>query len=119
MMDEESHVDPRSVAGSDHFDEAMQYDFAKFLVTLAVLALGAMLTLSQTALAKNAKPMSVLMPTLFFLLSGIFSFSAAAKLAKAGPARNKGMSAQTMLTIAPLLLSVGLGGLVFLWWRSL
>ena len=119
MIDDESSVDPKSVADEAHFDEALLYDFAKFMTTLALLALGGMLTLIQTAGTHVAKK-----PVLAFVggsiaLAGICAVNAAMKLAKVGAPRRKGLSAQTLLLVGVGLLGMGTGGFLFLWWKTI
>ena len=119
MIEDDSSIDPKAVADADHFDEALLYDFAKFMTTLALLALGGMLTLIQTAGTHVAKK-----PVLAFVggsvaVDGICAVSAAMKLAKVGQSRRKGLSAQTLLLVGVGLLGMGTGGFLFLWWKTI
>ena len=119
MIEDETQVDPKDAAHGDHFDEALLYDFSKFMTTLALLALGGMLTLIETAGTHVAKK-----PVLGFVggsiaLAGICAVSAAMKLAKIGSSRRKGLSAQTLLLAGVGLLGMGTGGFLYLWWKTI
>ena len=119
MIEDDSSIDPKVVADEAHFDEALLYDFSKFMTTLALLALGGMLTLIQTAGTHVAKK-----PVLGFVggsiaLAGICAVSAAMKLAKIGSPRRKGLSPQTLLLAGVGLLGMGTGGFLFLWWKTI
>ena len=120
MSDDDSRIDPRSLAESDHFDEALLYDFSKFLTTLSLLALGGILTLTQTADEHVVKRPVVAFVAGAVALCGILAFSAASKLAKTGPVgRNERLTPQNMLRGAIAFLGLGAGGFLMLWWKSL
>ena len=120
MIDDESRVDPRNAADGGHFDEAMQYDFAKFLTTLALLVLGGILTISQTADQHIAKPPVIAFVAGTIALAGVFAVSAASSLAKVGSfGTRRRMSARTLINVSIALLGMGAGGFLFLWWKTL
>ena len=121
MIDDESSVDPKSVAHEDgQFGEAMLYDFAKFLTTLAVLMLGGVLTVTQTADKAIAKPPVVAMVVLFIALAGICAISAAGKIARlqVGTGKEK-VTARHALLASIFFLGMGSGGFLTLWWKTL
>ena len=122
MIDDDSSVDPKSVADEEHFDEALLYDFAKFLTTLALLALGGVLTVTQTADKAIAKPPVVAVVVGFIALSGICSVSAAGKIAKVSLRTRAAMerfTARHYLMAAVMFLGMGAGGFLTLWWKTL
>ena len=57
---------PRDVAPDARYGEALLYDFSKFLISLSLLALGALLTLTQAA-----KSGEVQLPKLFLVLGSL------------------------------------------------
>jgi hypothetical protein len=120
MIEDESHVDPRNVADTDHFEEAMQYDFAKFLTTLSLLVLGGMLTLSQTADKHIAKPPVIAFVAGAIAMAGVFAVSAASSLAKVGSFGTKQRTTpRTLINCSIALLGIGAGGFLFMWWKTL
>ena len=120
MIEEESNVDPKVVADSDHFEDALQYDFAKFLTTLALLMLGGVLTVTQTADKAVAKPAVVAVVMGFISFSGILAISAAGKLARINVGKDyPGFTPRRYLMVAIILLSAGAGSFLFLWWKTL
>ena len=121
MIEEESNVDPKAVAEeSDNFGKAMLYDFAKFLTTMSLLVLGGVLTVTQTAHKAVAKPPVVAMVMGFIALAGIFSISAAGKLAnvKIGKDHPR-FTARDYLVAAVAFLGMGAGGFLTIWWKTL
>jgi hypothetical protein len=120
VIDEDSSVEPKAIAGSDHFDAAVLYDFSKFLTTLSLLALGGVLTLTQTADQHVIKKPVVAMVVSFIALAGISAFSAAGKLAKLGLSKRKErLTPQHYLFAAVAFLGMGAGGFLMMWWKSL
>jgi hypothetical protein len=120
MIDDESQVDPRSVADTDHFDEALLYDFAKFLTTLALLALGGVLTLTQTAEAQLLKKPVVGFVLGAIALAGVTAVGAAATIAQGeGVKRKPRFTPLTQVRIATAFLGLGAGGFLMLWWKTL
>ena len=112
MIDEETNVD----AGHG----ALLYDFSKFLTTLSLLALGGVLTLTQTADNHVLKKPVVAMVVSFVALAGVCAFSAASKLAKVGTSRRKQrLTPQHYLLAAIAFLGMGAGGFLMMWWKSL
>ena len=120
MTDDDSKVDPKAVAAGDHFEEAVMYDFAKFLTTLALLMLGGVLTVTQTADKAVAKPAVVAVVMGFISFSGILAISAAGKLARINIGNDyPGFTPRRYLKAAIILLSAGAGSFLFLWWKTL
>ena len=74
MIEEtESHIEPGHLMPERHYGETLIYDLAKFLTTLALLATGGVLTLTQTA------PKGVYAP--IFLLLALGAIASAGALA--------------------------------------
>lgn len=120
MIEDESSVDPKILADETHFDEALLYDFAKFLTTLALLALGGVLTVTQTADKAVAKPPVVAIVVAFIALAGILAISAAGKIAKVNvQSRSERLSPRHYLMGSLTFLGMGAGGFLTLWWMTL
>jgi hypothetical protein len=120
MIEDESSVDPKNQAGDEHFDEAILYDFAKFLTTLALLSLGGVLTVTQTADKSVAKPPVIAVVVGFIALAGVCAVSAASKLAKVHLSfRAERFTARHYLFAAIAFLGMGAGGFLTLWWKTL
>ncbi|QNM82224.1 hypothetical protein H8M03_09355 [Sphingomonas sabuli] len=119
MIDDDSHVDPRSVSESERFDEALQYDFAKFLTTLALLAFGGVLTLTQTARPGAIKLPVVAVVIAMIVVAGILSVSAAGRIAAINLSDHKGPTAKKLLQGSLAFLGAGAGGLVVMLWVAL
>ena len=120
MIEDDSSVEPKVVADGDHFDDALLYDFAKFLTTLALLMLGGVLTVTQTADKAVAKPPAVAMVMAFITIAGICSISAAGKIAKVTAGKEYAMfTPRRYLVAAIAFLGAGAGGFLTMWWKTL
>ena len=120
MIEDDSSVDPKGVADEEHFEQAMLYDFAKFLTTLALLMLGGVLTVTQTADKAVAKPPVIAIVVSFIALAGVCAISAAGKLAKVNLSlRVERFTPQHYLMGAIAFLGMGAGGFLMLWWKTL
>ena len=120
MIDDDSSIEPKAIADADHFDEAMLYDFSKFLTTLALLALGGVLTLTQTADTHVAKKPVVAMVVGMIAIAGVCSVSAAGKLARVSVSKRQGrVTARHYLLGAVAFLGMGAGGFLTMWWKAL
>ncbi|HEY5721590.1 MAG TPA: hypothetical protein VIT45_04640 [Allosphingosinicella sp.] len=120
MNDDESHVDPKAMADTDHFGEALLYDFAKFVTTLALLALGGVLTLTQTADDKIVKKGLIAFVLVCVALAGAFAVNAANSIVdgKTGPKKGRG-NPRLQVKIATAFLGLGAGGFLMMSWKSL
>ncbi|GAA4029198.1 hypothetical protein GCM10022281_05410 [Sphingomonas rosea] len=117
MIDED---ETREHRGGDAAGHPLHYDFAKFLTTLSLLALGGVLTLAQTANKLVAKPPLIGFVAGCVALAGVFAVSAAARVAEvATTAGRRQMSPRIMLKTAILFLGMGAGGFLVLWWKSI
>jgi site-specific recombinase len=99
---------------------SLHYDFAKFLTTLSLVALGGVLGLTEKIDHSLAKPLIVGFVAFSIGLAGVSALSAAAGIAGiALGKRARGLSPRINLMIAMLLLGMGAGGFVMIWLRSL
>ena len=120
MINDETSVDPKAKGDEAHFDEAILYDFAKFVTTLALLMLGGVLTVTQTADKAVAKPPVIALVVGFIALAGVCAISAAGKLAKVNLSlRVERFTPQHYLLGAIAFLGMGAGGFLMLWWKTL
>lgn len=117
MMEEsESRVAPREQAPVDRYGEALLYDFAKFLISLSLLVLGAMLTLSQAARSGDLKLLNIVFVLVALSFAAVTSFAVANSLVDArSRAREPSPKLPAYLKIATGLLGIGIGGFLMLW----
>lgn len=118
-MEEESKVDPKSLAGSAHFGEALVYDFAKFLTSLSLLALGGVLSLTQAANKQDVKPVTIAFVLGTIALAGALSTSVASRLVDAAAFDKPAKRSRAYLVAAVSLLGIGTGGFLAMWWDTL
>ena len=120
MIDEETRADPKNAAPPDAYGETLLYDYAKHLTTLALLAIGGVLTVTGTADRTDVKPPVVAIVLGALALAGILAFSTANGLVAArstGKEPPKGLP--SLLKAATGFLGVGTGGFLMMWWDSL
>jgi hypothetical protein len=108
--DDQSRVDPRALAPSEQYAEALVYDFAKFMTTLALLALGGVLSMSQGDALEGVKPFKLTIIIGSISIGGIAALSvpvsiATSRLKGKEPTRWLGWN----LAIAVGSISLGLG----------
>lgn len=75
IEDDQSRVEPRALAPADQYAEALVYDFAKFLTTLALLALGGVLSMSQSDALNEVKPFNITLVIVSIAIGGISALS--------------------------------------------
>ena len=120
MSDDEGHVDPKAVADSGHFDEALLYDFAKYLTTLALLAIGGVLTVTQTGDPKEVKRVVVAIVLGSIAIAGVLAVSAAISIVEEQTGGRKArFKPRSLLKVATGFLGMGAGGFLVMWWKSL
>ncbi len=99
---------------------SLHYDFAKFLTTLSLVALGGVLGLTEKIDPSLAKPVIVGFVAGSIGLAGVSALSAAASIAGVAAGKKaRSLSPRINLMIAMLLLGMGAGGFVMIWLRSL
>ena len=120
MSDDESRADPRALAPAEHYGESLLYDYSKHLTTLSLLAIGGVLTVTQTADTSDVKPPIVAVILGALALAGILAFSTANGLVAArSTGKEPPPGLPTLLKIATAFLGVGTGGFLMMWWDSL
>jgi hypothetical protein len=120
MNDEESRVDPRAIAPREQYGESLLYDFSKFLTTLSLLALGGVLTLTESADRADIKPFNIALILILITAAGILALTAANNLVIArasGDEPHKGLRLQVRIAMAAL--GMGTGVFLAMWWDKL
>ena len=116
MSDESEIVDPKAAVSHDRYGETLLYDFAKFLTTMSLLALGGMLTLVQTADRSDVKLFNIILVLSAIAVAGILSISTASSLVDARAAgKEPHPQLKTMIKAAMALLGIGTGGFLMMW----
>ena len=95
--------------------ELLLYDYFKHLTTLALLALGGVLTVSQMAAPADLKPAMLVIVLVILGFSGMASFAGGSEIVRArytGAARSR--SIELCRVASPALLSVGVGMFLYL-----
>jgi hypothetical protein len=109
-----------SEAPPDRYGEALLYDFAKFLTTLSLLALGGVLTLTQADPNGDIKKFNILLALGAIALAGTMAVSIASALADA---RSNGKEPSRRLPLylktSMALLGIGVGAVLQMWWDTL
>lgn len=108
-MSEEGLVDPAQAADA-RYGETLLYDFAKFLTTLALIALGGVLTLGQASAPGTIKPLNLTITAIAIVLAGTLSLTVAHELVTARNTGREPRRLRAMLNIALALLGLGAGG---------
>ncbi len=121
MIEEtESHVEPRHFAPERHYGETMLYDLAKFLTTLALLATGGVLTLTQTSPRGVYQPIFLLLALSAIAFAGVLAFAVAFSLADVRwSGREPSRRLSLLMQVATTLFGLGTGGFVWMWWNTL
>jgi hypothetical protein len=121
MIEEtESHIEPRHVAPEKQYGETMLYDIAKFVTTLALLAIGGVLTLTQTAPKGVYQPIYLLLVLSAIALAAVLAFAVAFSLADVRwSGREPSRRLSLLIQAATSLLGLGTGGFVWMWWNTL
>ena len=119
-MNEDEIVQPKPDAPPDGYGETLLYDFAKFLTTLSLLAIGGILTISQTADRADVKPFNVIAAVVTISLATIISATVAYGIAQAR-AEGRTPSAKLSRYLVPVfaLLGMGMGMFLYMWADSL
>ena len=116
MMDDDGKFDPRDQGDGDRYAESLLYDQGKFLTTLALIAVGGVLTIADSADSADIKPVALIMVTCVLFLAAVLAASTAATIAFD---RSLGRPPKTYLHYYILatvsLLGMGLGMFIFMW----
>ena len=118
MMEEETRLEPKPDA--DRYGESLLYDFAKFLTTLSILALGGVLTLTQTANRSDIKTFNIVMAIGAIALAGTLVVTTANSIAYArASAQDLPRSLYRYIVASMALLGMGMGVFLFMWMDTL
>ena len=120
MTDDGALADPKTEAPGERYAESLLYDFAKFLTTLSLLALGGVLTLTQAVDRADIKLFNIVLVLGSIALAGVLAMSTANALVDARSAgREPHPALRTMIKAAMALLGVGTGGFLMIWLDTL
>ena len=109
-------VDPKSAAHDDRYGETLLYDFAKFLTTLSLLALGGVVTITDAADRTDVKLFNILFVLGAIAIAGIISMLTANAVVDARAAgKEPEPYLRTMMKAAMGFLGVGTGGFLMIW----
>ena len=118
MMEEETRLEPKPDA--DRYGESLLYDFAKFLTTLSILALGGVLTLTQTADRSDIKTFNIVMAIGAIAVAGTLAVTTANSIAYArASAQDLPRNLHRYIVAAMALLGTGMGIFLFMWMDTL
>lgn len=117
MIEDESRVQPQP--GTENYAESLLYDYAKFLTTLALLALGGVLSLSQTDDLQDVRPFNLALVVVSISIGGIFAFAlchgiVSARAADKAPSR----WLRYYMTISLAGIGIGLGAFLKIFWDA-
>jgi hypothetical protein len=119
MIEEETRVDPKDQP-AEQYGEALAYDFSKFLTTLSILALGGVLTLTQTADRTDIKTVNIAMSVCAIALAGTLALITANSIAYArASGEPMPRNLHRYMLAAMSLLGLGMGMFLFLWMDTL
>ena len=115
-MDDEGKFDPRDHAEIDRYGESLLYDFAKFLTTLSILAIGGVLTITETADRADNKTANIAIVTIALSLAALSAVSTANAIAQARyTGKDVPNNLHYFLGATTALLGMGLGMFLFMW----
>lgn len=119
MNGDDFPVRPRGVQ-DDHDPDVLLYDYSKYLLTLALLVLGGVLSLTQGAAAEAIPRKPLIVVVVLLAVSGVSSLSAANEVVRARTegravrARSRYFSQAAMGT-----LGMGVGAFLSVWVKAL
>ncbi len=119
MMGED---DPRlkPEPGSENYAETLLYDYAKFLTALALLALGGVLSLSQSDRLDGVEPFNLGLAIASISVGGICAFSVAHGIVSARAAgKEPSQWPRRYMTVAIAGIAIGLGAFLHIFWKAL
>ena len=120
MIDEEKRVEAGRHSDPDTYGESLLYDFCKFMTTLSILALGGVLTLTQTADRTDIKTFNIVMSVIAIALAGTLALTTANSIAYArssGQKLPRNLHRYTLATMG--LLGMGMGMFLYMWMDTL
>jgi hypothetical protein len=118
IEEDESKVKP--VAGSPNYGETLLYDYSKYLTTMSLLALGGVLSLSQSDSLREVKPFNLGLAIGALVIGGISAFSVSFEIVTS---RAKGEKpsrwARSAMSIALAGIGLGLGAFINIFWKAI
>jgi hypothetical protein len=120
MIEEESRIEPARSEDPQTYGESLLYDFSKFLTTLSILALGGVLTLTQTVDRTDIKTLNIVMSVVAIALAGTLALTTANSIAYArssGQPPPRNLHRYTLATMG--LLGIGMGMFLYMWMDTL
>ncbi|MBN2971363.1 hypothetical protein JW805_04950 [Roseomonas aeriglobus] len=121
MIDETNvGIDPRDQADDVRYGETLLYDYAKFVTTLSLIVLGAVLTLSSTTGGKTLRTDMLILVVAAVSAGGTTALSVAnaiidARVAGRAPSRHL----RKAMKLGMGLLGLGVGGFIVIWMELL
>jgi len=120
MIEDDSRVGPKPGDDGGAYGEGLLYDFSKFLTTLAILALGGVLTLTQTADHDDIKTTNIVIAVVAIALAGTLALTTANSIAYArGSGQILPGNLHRYVLAAMGLLGTGVGSFLYMWLDSL
>ncbi|MGZ8346959.1 MAG: hypothetical protein ACXWUP_07610 [Allosphingosinicella sp.] len=104
----------------DRYSEGLLYDFSKFMTTLALLALGGVLSLTQAAGDRDLPSWKIGLIIGAISIGGVFALTTANALVDArasGKEPSKRLPLQIKIAMGSIAL--GLGAFLQMWWKIL
>jgi hypothetical protein len=114
-------VDLASDAADDDRDRGiLLYDYSKHLLSIALLAIGGVITITQSSDGKAIEPLVVGILLAAFGLSGVFALSASSAILQARQ-RRQALDDKAWLYIRAAMgfLGMGVGGFLVVWFSIL
>lgn len=109
-------IDPREAADDARYGETLLYDYAKFVTTLSLIVLGAVLTLSGTAEGKAIPAEMLVLVTASVAGGGVAAVSVANAIVDARVAgRTPSRHLRKAMKLAMGLVGLGVGGFIVIW----
>jgi len=116
--DDDSRVKPQ--AGTENYAETLLYDYAKFLTTLALLALGGVLSLSQSDDLDGVRPFSLALVIVSISIGGVSAFSTAYGIVMARAAgKEPSPWLRRYMAVALGGIGIGVGAFLKVFWDAL
>jgi hypothetical protein len=119
MIEEEGDPRLKPRPEAENYGETLLYDYSKFLTTVSLLALGGILTLSQTDELADVKPFRLALAIGSIVVGGVFALSVSngiviARSAGKEPSRWLRLS----MRVALAGIALGLGVFINIFWQA-
>lgn len=120
MIEDEREVRPGPKSEPETYGESLLYDFSKFLTTLSILALGGVLTLTQTADRGDVRAGTIVIAVVAIALAGTLAVTTAHSIAYARASAQALPRNLHRYTLAAMgFLGMGVGSFLYMWMDSL